>query len=222
MTEKRFTAPDLIAVGHAVLKLTGKPPSRDDFTLERRPEIERLIGAEAPSTYHFRDIFGTWSEYLKIAGLEGEGGDDLSAIERAAIRHCVDILGVTEETAERSVIDGWLPDSRPVEIKGSVLRQHHSTKQHFFGFRIHGRTVSASCDELILVGLSRELKPIARLHIPKEALPSIADGKSNITIYAPAIWGQGTSKYRRFVRWVEPHSIQGAVQDWSAGLPSKK
>lgn len=218
----KFTAPELVAIGHAVHKLTGRPPARDDFLLESRSKIEELLGiSPAPSTYHFQKEFGTWKNYLDICGLGGVGGSDLNRIERAAMQHCIDVLGVTEELAERSVIDGWLPDGSPVEVKGSVLRQHEATGQHFFGFRIHGREISAACDRLILVGLSKDLKPIVRLEIPKEALPMLVDGKSNVTIYAPAIWGQGQSKYRRHIKWVETSSLQGAITEWSAGLPSK-
>lgn len=217
-----FKPAELVAIGHALYKITGQVPARDDFLPAARHRVGELLGIDpVPSTYHFQKEFGSWKEYLKVCGYDQEGGSDLNKIERAAANHTVQVLGVTEETAERSVVDGWLPDGTPIEIKGSVLRQHEATQQHFFGFRIHGRTLSTACDKLVLVGLSKDLEPIVRIEIPKDALINMVDGKSNVTIYAPSLWGTGASKYRRYVTWIKPNSLPGAISDWSAGLPTK-
>lgn len=219
-TGMNFTKPELVAIGLAVFKALGRPPARDDFLLESREKLELITGiSPLPSTYHFQKEFGTWRNFLDTCGILDKSGNDINKIERAAMKHVIDELGVTEELSERSVIDGWLPNGDAVEVKGSILRKHEATGQHFFGFRIHGREISAACEKLILVGLSKDLKPIVRLEIPKEALPTVADRRSNATVYAGAVWGVGNSKYKRYIVWAEKNSLQGAIDQWSAGLP---
>lgn len=209
----RFTLPELIAVGHAAEKLLGRTPSREDFRGENRKKLESALGVPVPHEATLSKPFGSWGEYLRACGWNCSGRE-IDKIERAAVDHCIDALGITEEAADRSITDGWYPDGRTVEIKGSVLRKRSSDGLYFFGFRLHSRELSASADELILVGLSRDLEPILRLQIPKQAMPSMTDGLSMIMIYATAIWGNSDSKYRRFVRWHERESLDAAITRW--------
>ncbi|GAA5500475.1 hypothetical protein Dxin01_00196 [Deinococcus xinjiangensis] len=218
-TSAKLTAPQLVTLGHAIEKLLGRVPARDDLRPVNRKTLEDRMGVKIPSERAFVEAFGSWGEFLTACGwaVEGGRGRQNQLIERAAVEHCVAALGVTEESAEQSITDGWLPDGRTVEIKGSVLRRH-TLGYEFFSFRLHHRDLSLSADELLLVGLSRDLKPIVRIEVPKSAMQQVIDGKSSVTLYADAVWGSGDSKFRRFVKWRESGGM-AQVPHWSAGLP---
>lgn len=217
MTKAAFARTDMVALGLLFFKHAQRQPSRTDFRGARRGEWEGVLGMKLPSGAQIEAAFGSWGKFLDACGFDGSEGQTYQKIERAAEKHAAEALGVTLEEAEQSITDGWLPDGRTVEIKGSVLREHKVLGQHFFSFRIHARELSSSCDLLVLVGLSRDLKAIVRLEIPKAALPELVDGKSNVTLYAQAVWGSGTSKFRRFVRMAERSSLPAAISEWSAG-----
>lgn len=217
MTPK-LTAAELVAVGHAMHRILGRHPARSDVRGANKKALELALGAPIPSEATLAKPFGSWGEYLRACGWQpGVGTPELSKIERAAVDHCVTTLGITEESADRSITDGWYADGRTVEIKGSVLRQHKTSDRHFFGFRLHSRDLSVSADELILVGLDKALEPVMRIHIPKAAMPSVTDGRSNATVYASSLWGGADSKYRRYVRWIKPGSLPLVEREWSAG-----
>lgn len=210
------TKAEMVAVGLAFHTHAGRQPSRADFRGDTRREWGGVLGCELPTAAQVEREFGSWGAYLEACGFDGSEGNTYQQIERAAAAHAVQTLGITEETAERSVTDGWLPDGRTVEIKGSVLRKHERLGTHFFAFKTHGRVLSASTDLLVCVGLSRDLSPIVRLEIPKAAMPTVVDGKNNLTLYANAVWGPGQSQLRRFIRFAERLPLPEAITRYSA------
>ncbi len=187
----------MVGLGQLFKELTGRQPSRDDFKGKARAKWEERLGIKLPVQNQASTTFGSWGAYLVACGFTPTSNLNIQNVERAAVNHCKQELGFKEENFERSITDGWLPDGSTAEIKGATLLRNKSNKSHGFNWRVHHRDLSKAADWLLLVGVGADADttPLVRLEIPREAMPHIADGRSNTTLYTSSVWGGGTLSY---------------------------
>ena len=215
-----MTPAHMTAVALLMHDVSGAVPRSTDFRSPYRQNWETQLKLPLPTLDVIQRAFGGFTHFLVACGLRPlEAKSGFGDIEIAAIRHVEDVLGLDAETYERSITDGHLPNGESCEVKGSVLRLHKTLRLPYFAWKLHKRLYSVSCDRLVLVGLGRGLEPIVRVELAGPQLPSMADGKQNLFVYARGIWGDGDSMVRPFIKWRTPGSLAAVVDAFMRVAP---